>query len=263
MNTSNQARTSPLLQVEGVFHHYPDGGSGVSDISFHVGKGEFIVLAGANGSGKTTLLRLLNALLQPSAGEIRYRGRPIFENPEHTRKHIGMVFQDPDTQIVGETVFDDAAFGPENLKLSREEINRTVHATLESLGLGELKDRCPSTLSGGEKRRLAISGILVMHPEIILLDEPFSNLDYPGAAGLLKLLESLNRDGITLILATHDVEKVIAKAGRMIIMQNGTISADGPPASLVHTLEEHGIREPCSSRYGMGLSDWVQRRNKR
>lgn len=255
-------RLPPLLQAEHVSHHYQDGGTSVSNVSFTVCKGEFIVLAGANGSGKTTLLRLLNGLLQPSSGVIRYRGKQIIENPEHTWKHIGMVFQDPDTQIVGETVFDDAAFGPENLKLPREEINGTVHATLDSLGLGQMKERCPSTLSGGEKRRLALSGILVMHPEIILLDEPFSNLDYPGAAGLLQLLESLNRDGITLIAATHDVEKVIGKAGRMIIMQSGAIAADGVPAFHLQSLEPHGIREPCSSRYGMGLADWVNGRKR-
>ena len=262
METAEYTSKPFLLQAESLFHHYPDGGSGVFDVSFNVCKGEFIVLAGANGSGKTTLLRLLNGLLQPCSGEIRYQGKPICENPVHTRKHIGMVFQDPDTQIVGETVFDDAAFGPENLKLPREEINGIVNTTLESLGLSDMKDRCPSTLSGGEKRRLSISGVLVMHPEIILLDEPFSNLDYPGAAGLRKLLVSLNREGITLILATHDVEKVIDKAGRMIIMQNGTIAADGPPASLVQTLEENGIREPCSSRYGIGLADWTNGRNR-
>ncbi|MCF8044878.1 MAG: energy-coupling factor ABC transporter ATP-binding protein [Desulfarculaceae bacterium] len=255
-------RLPPLLQVEHVSHHYPDGGTSVSNVSFNVCKGEFIVLAGANGSGKTTLLRLLNGLLHPSAGDIRYRGKPIIKNPEHTRKHIGMVFQDPDTQIVGETVFDDTAFGPENLKLPREEIDKTVHATLDSLGLGHMKDRCPSTLSGGEKRRLALSGILVMHPEIILLDEPFSNLDYPGAAGLLQLLEFLNRDGITLIAATHDVEKIIDKAGRMIIMQNGTIVADGPPSLHVQALEQYGIREPCASRYGMKPADWVNGRKR-
>ncbi len=262
MKTAVQTSSPPLLQVDDISHHYPDGDRSVSNVSFTVRKGEFIVLAGANGSGKTTLLRLLNCLLHPSAGEIRFLGKPILENPEHTRKHIGMVFQDPDTQIVGETVFDDTAFGPENLRLPREQIDAAVHEILDSLGLGHMKDRCPSTLSGGEKRRLALSGILVMHPEIILLDEPFSNLDYPGASGLLQLLESLNRDGITLIAATHDVEKVIDKADRMIIMQNGAIAADGSPASHVQSLEQYGIREPCASRYGIGVADWVNGRKR-
>ncbi|MFO7751990.1 MAG: ABC transporter ATP-binding protein [Desulfobacteraceae bacterium] len=254
---ASKAHPPCFLQVENIFFEYPDSGPTLSDISFNVNKGEFILLAGANGSGKTTLLRLLNGLLMPSAGEIRFLGEPIQKNLVKTRKNIGMVFQDPDTQIVGETVFDDTAFGPENFKLPREEINLTVTSTLESLGLLDLKDRCPSTLSGGEKRRLAVAGILVMDPGIILLDEPFSNLDYPGASSLLQLLQSLNRRGITMIAATHDVEKVVSKADRMIIMENGGIAEDAPPEQLVQSLEKYGIREPCSSRFGLGLADWT------
>ncbi|MCK5097483.1 MAG: ABC transporter ATP-binding protein, partial [Desulfobacteraceae bacterium] len=165
-----------LIHIENLSHVYSDNAPGnssgkkygIKDITFSVKSGEFIILAGKNGSGKTTLLRHLNGLLSATSGEILISGNPIEKNIVEIRKKIGMVFQDADTQIVGETVFDEVAFGPENLKWERELINKKVKSTLELLDLTQLSDRNPATLSGGEKRKLAIAGILVMEPDVIL-----------------------------------------------------------------------------------------------
>ena len=250
-----------LIQVKNLTHVYSDNGTGqkygIKDISFSVKKGEFIILAGKNGSGKTTLLRHLNGLLSATSGEILISGIKIQKNIIEIRKKIGMVFQDADSQIVGETVFDEVSFGPENLKWERELINQKVKSTLELLGLTQLSDRNPATLSGGEKRKLAIAGILVMEPDVILFDEPFSNLDYPSASNLLSLITRLNKKGITIIIATHDIEKVIDRATRMIIMDNGHIRQDGVPSKLIKITEQYGIREPCSSKLNLGMIAWA------
>lgn len=250
-----------LIQVKNLTHLYSDYNSekkyGINNISFSVQQGEFIILAGKNGSGKTTLLRHLNGLLTATSGEILISGTPIKKNIFNIRKKIGMVFQDADTQIVGETVFDEVAFGPENLKWERNLINEKVMLVLKSLDLDLFAERNPATLSGGEKRKLAIAGILVMEPKVILFDEPFSNLDFPSAANLLSLISQLNKKGMTIIIATHDIEKLISRANRMIIMEKGRIVQDSTPLELVKTTEQYGIREPCSSKLNQGIMDWA------
>jgi biotin transport system ATP-binding protein len=255
-----------LIQIKNLTHAYSGFVSenssgrkkyGIKDVTFSVKKGEFIILAGKNGSGKTTLLRHLNGLLTATSGEILIFDNPIKKNIVDIRKKIGMVFQDADTQIVGETVFDEVAFGPENLKWKRDIITEKVNSTLELLELKNFSDRNPATLSGGEKRRLAIAGILVMEPDVILFDEPFSNLDFPSASNLLSLITMLNKKGITIIIATHDIEKVINRATRMIIMDNGHIEQDDSPDKLIKTTEQYGIREPCSSRLNLGIMGWA------
>jgi len=169
-----------IIEIDNICHTSADGYRGLNNISLDIKKGEFIILAGRNGSGKTTLLRHLNGLLQPCSGSILVDGKKLATNLVFARKTIGMVFQDADTQIVGDTVFDETAFGLENLKFPRSQITMKVSLILEKLDLLHLKDRHPSSLSGGEKRRLAIAGVLVMDPQVIVFDEPFSNLDYPG-----------------------------------------------------------------------------------
>ncbi len=249
--------TDPFIQVQDLTHVFPDGRTGINKVTFSVQKREFILLAGRNGCGKTTLLRHLNGLLRPTSGRVTLYNTPILSNLAETRKKIGMVFQDADTQIVGETVFDDVAFGPENLRLPRARINEKVDETLELTGLSPLRDRSPATLSGGEKKRLAIAGVLVMDPEVILFDEPFANLDFPGTAALLSAMASLHDAGITLMVASHDIEKTASMATRIIIMDQGEIKADGRMETLVRTVENYGIREPCSSRFGMGIRGFV------
>lgn len=237
-------------------HQFPSGG-GIHDVCFQVFPNEFILLAGPNGCGKTTLIRHLNALLLPLSGDVRLYGRPVTSDITKTRKAVGMVFQDADTQIVGDTVYDEVAFGPENIKMSRSLIQKKVTRALEQLDLFHLKDRNPASLSGGEKRRLAIAGILVMDPEIIVLDEPFANLDHPSSMSLIKTICQLNQGGQTIIMATHDVEEVITRATRMLIMdRHGRLVRDGTPPDLLRYLAAHGIKEPCFSRMGYNSPPW-------
>ena len=238
----------PLLEIRGLSHTYAGGSGGIFDIDLSISRGEFIVLAGRNGSGKTTLIRHLNGLLKPEKGEIRLSGRSIFKDLTRTRQTVGMVFQDADTQIVGETVFDEVAFGPENLGWPRETINDRVAAVLDSLDLTRFRDRHPATLSGGEKRRLTIAGILVMDPEIIIFDEPFANLDYPATRELIRTITRIHVEGKTLLMATHDVDLVISHADRLLIMDGGRLAAQGAAADLAPDLASYGLKPLCACR---------------
>jgi len=245
-----------IIDIQNISHTFFDGFEAIKSLSLSICKGEFIILAGKNGSGKTTLLRHLNGLLLPDSGKIYVNGKDVSKHLIETRKTIGMVFQDADTQIVADLVFDEAAFGLENLKYKRDRINEKVFRVLKKLNLLHLKDKNPSFLSGGEKRKLAIAGILVMNPEVILFDEPFSNLDYPGTIQVLSTIIELNQSGHTIIIATHDVETIIDKTTRIIIMDNGQIKKDGKPEHIIRELEAFGVREPCSSRFGLGIQQW-------
>ncbi len=246
-----------VLEVENLSHRFPDGSLGLSGVRLTVRKGEFLVLAGPNGSGKTTLLRHLNGLLRPTEGTVLLDGTPVGKDPVRARRKVGMVFQDADSQIVGETVRDDVAFGPENLKLGREEIDRRVAAALADMGLADLARQRPHRLSGGEKRRLAIAGVLAMGAEVVVFDEPFSNLDYPGVRQVLAAILDLRRGGRTLILTTHDLEKVIAHADRLALMDRGRIALDGPPSSVLPEAERFGVRRPCALRLGLAVAPWL------
>jgi biotin transport system ATP-binding protein len=248
--------THPILEIDHLTHTFPSGG-GIQDICFCVFPKEFILLAGPNGSGKTTLIRHFNALALPTSGEVRLHGIPVTADKVAARKTVGMVFQDADTQIVGDTVFDEVAFGPENLKIPRTLIREKVTRTLARMDLSHLANRNPATLSGGEKRRLTIAGILVMDPEIIVLDEPFANLDYPSSKALVGIISELNQEGQTIIMATHEVEDVITCATRIIIMDSQCrLARDGHPEDLLGHLAACGVKEPCFSRMGYKKPPW-------
>ncbi|MCP4673798.1 MAG: ABC transporter ATP-binding protein [Desulfobacula sp.] len=246
-----------IINIKDISHTFFDGYKAIRNLSLSIYKDELIILAGRNGSGKTTLIRHLNGLLLPDSGKILVNGKDVSKHLIQTRKTIGMVFQDADTQIVSDTVFDETAFGLENLKFKRSTINEKVTAVLKKLDLMHLKDKNPSTLSGGEKRKLAIAGVLVMDPEVIAFDEPFSNLDFPGTLQVLSTIIELNQSGHTIIIATHDVETIIDRATRIIIMENGNIKKDGKPEQIIKHLESFGVREPCSSRFGYGIQPWA------
>jgi len=236
--------TTVLLETDHLTHAFGSENTGIFDICLSVSRNDFIVLAGKNGCGKTTLIRHFNGLLTPKAGQVLFNGRDIQKNLTHARKKIGMVFQDPDTQIIADTVFDETAFGPENLNMDRKEIDEKVKNVLTLLDLDHLQDRNPATLSGGEKRRLAIAGILVMEPELIIFDEPFANLDYPSILALVKLCRKLHQSGHAIVMTTHDVAPVIKIATKMIIMDKGRIKVQGDPVSLASRLESHGVKNP-------------------
>jgi biotin transport system ATP-binding protein len=226
-------------------------------ISLCIENGEFVVIAGANGSGKTTLLRHLNGLLQPHEGTVYLAGEDVARSRLRARQLVGMVFQDADSQIVGETVYDDVAFGPENLDLPPDEIKRRVTLALKAVGLSKQALQRPHLLSGGEKRRLAIAGVLAMKPQVLALDEPFANLDFPGTKEVLKQILFLHRAGHTVVVATHDVEKVIAHADRLIILQSGGVVLAGVPADIIKEVEAYGVRQPCASRLGQEVQPWL------
>lgn len=215
------------------------------------------MIAGPNGSGKTTLLRHFIGLLLPKSGSVTVCGRSVEKDPLSARQKVGLVFQDADSQIVGETVYDDVAFGPENLGLARWEIDRRVRQALTAVGLSGLADKRPHHLSGGEKRRLAIAGVLAMAPQVLLMDEPFSNLDYPATCRVLDRILELHQNGHTIIITTHDLEKVVAHAQRLVVMESGRVVADGFPAEVIDGIERFGIRTPCSVQLGRGIRPWV------
>jgi biotin transport system ATP-binding protein len=246
-----------IIQTANLCHRFADGTQGLADVTLTFKKGEFTVIAGANGSGKTTLLRHLNGLLFPESGSVTVCGKSVKKDPSAARKQVGMVFQDADSQIVGETVYDDAAFGPENLALERHQINRRVSRALAAVDLSGFENKQPHHLSGGEKRRLAIAGVLAMAPRVLLMDEPFSNLDYPATCLVLDQILGLHQNGHTIIITTHDLEKVIAHAQRLVVMVKGRVVKDGIPAEVMDGIERYGIRPPCSVQLGKGIRPWV------
>ena len=247
----------PIIEIAHIYHRFVDGTQALDDVSLTFNEGEFTVIAGANGSGKTTLLRHLNGLLFPESGSVIVGGKSVKQDPMAARQQVGMVFQDADSQIVGETVYDDVAFGPENLALKRPQIDRRVSRALAAVDLAGLEDKQPHFLSGGEKRRLAIAGVLAMAPRVLLMDEPFSNLDYPATCLVLDQIVNLHKNGHTIIITTHDLEKVVFHAQRLVIMASGRIVADGIPAEMMGGIARYGIRPPCSVQLGRGIRPWV------
>ncbi len=247
-----------MIEIKNLDHHYPDGTHALNGINLTIQKGEFLLVCGPNGSGKTTLIRLISGLFKPTSGSIHVHGFNTLNDSKEVRGLVGMVFQDPDSQIVGETVKEDIAFGPENLGLPVEEIRERVDWALQVMGLKDLSEKPCYLLSGGEKRRLAIAGVMAMKPQVILFDEPFANLDYPGIQEVLRYMIQLHQEGHTLVVTTHDVEKVIAHVNRMAVMQRGEIKASGLPESLVKELSRFGVRPPCYVLLGREKMTWLE-----
>jgi biotin transport system ATP-binding protein len=246
-----------MIEIRNLHHHYPDGTHALRGINLTIADGEFLLICGPNGSGKTTLIRLICGLLKPTGGSIRLNGLMDLHGSREIRRLVGMVFQDADSQIVGETVREDVAFGPENLGLPPKEITERVDWALRSMGLENLSEKPCYLLSGGEKRRLSIAGVLAMRPRVILFDEPFSHLDYPGIREILKHMVDLHREGHTLVVTTHDVEKVIAHVDRIAIIHGGELKAAGLPEELVRELSRFGIRPPCYALLGREKISWL------
>ncbi len=246
-----------ILEARNLTHIFPDGTVAIKDVNLAVRKGEFVVIAGANGSGKTVLVRHFNGLLLPSRGEVLLEGKPITKDLTRARKLIGLIFQDADSQIVGQTVAGDVAFGPENLRLAPEEVKKRVKESLEAVGLSHLAEQRPHLLSGGQKRRLTIAGVLAMKPRIIVFDEPFAGLDYPGVVQVLNQILKLHREGHTMIVVTHDLEKVLAHADRLIIMEKGQIVQDGRPCEIIGQVERYGIKRPYGKNRGVESMTWL------
>ncbi len=246
-----------MIEIRGLSCRFRDGRVALENVTLDIPAGSFTVIAGANGSGKTTLLKHINGLIPPGRGQVRVDGRDVSEDVARARRRVGMVFQNADMQIVGETVYDDVAFGPENLKLPREEIRQRVDAALAAVGLTHLAPQRPHVLSGGEKRRLAVAGILAMQPRVILFDEPFSNLDFPGTQQVLRQILALREDGHTIVITTHDLEKVIAHADSLVVLCKGRVELSGAPEAIVDRVAAFGIRPPCSWLWRGVLEPWA------
>lgn len=222
-----------IFRADAVFHDYGDRPA-LRNLELVVRPGEFVVVLGRNGSGKSTLARHLNALLQPTAGRVFVMGLPT-DQPELVwtiRQHVGMVFQNPDNQLVGTTVEEDAAFGPENLGLPSSEIAGRVEGALAAVGLSRHGQEAPHRLSGGQKQRVAIAGVLAMQPAAVVLDEPTSMLDPAGREEVLQTIRRLHRTlGLTVIYITHDLRDAV-DADRVIVLDAGRVAIDGPPREV-------------------------------
>lgn len=228
--------SAPLLTLRGLEYAYPGGMVALRDLNLTIPQGRKLALLGANGSGKTTLLLHLNGTLQPTRGEIQLAGQPVgydrrFLN--HWRRRVGLVLQDADDQLFAATVGQDVSFGPLNLGLSAPEARERVGEALAALRIAELADRATHTLSFGQKKRVAIAGILAMRPDILVLDEPTAGLDPHGVTHLLGALEQLHDGGATLVFSTHDAELAYAWADEVGVFHEGTVLRQGAAAAVL------------------------------
>ena len=224
----------------------------LDDVSLEIQDGEFIGLIGHTGSGKTTLIQHLNGLVAPTSGEILLNGENIHQDKnrlKEVRRRVGLVFQYPEHQLFEMTVYKDVAFGPTNLKFSEDKIHKNTISALEAVGLGEeYYDQSPFDLSGGQKRRTAIAGILAMEPEVLILDEPMAGLDPKGREEILSLIQEMHQKRkMTVILVSHSMEDVAKMAERIVVMHQGKVVMNGTPKeifSCVEELEKMGLAAP-------------------
>jgi len=247
-----------LLEAKNITHVFPNGTTAIQDISLKVHDGEFVIIAGANGSGKTVFIRHLNGLLVPTMGKVLINGEAIAKNIALARRKIGLIFQNSNSQIVGQTVAEDVAFGPENLNLPVSEVRRIVQEALEMVGLSHLAKQSPHNLSGGQKRKLAVAGVLAMKPDIIMFDEPFTGLDYSGVVQVLRQLVELHKAGHTIILVTHELEKVLAHADRLVLIYKGKIVEDDKAENVICRTENYGVRMPLKCGEEVDALTWLK-----
>ena len=247
----------PILQTENLVFRYTTG-EGVAPtvldgLTLSIRPGEFVAVLGHNGSGKSTLAKHFNAILLPSGGKVYVDGMDTCDEAQllDIRRQVGMVFQNPDNQIVASVVEEDVAFGPENLGIPSAEIRERVDAALAAVGMADYARHAPHLLSGGQKQRVAIAGVIAMQPRCIVLDEPTAMLDPIGRQDVLRTIKQLNRErGVTVVLITHHMDEA-AQAERLIVMSKGKVVGDGPPREVfaqVEALESVGLTVPHTVR---------------
>lgn len=234
-----------VLEVQNINRTFANGTIALQDVSFSVKKGEFLVIGGKNGSGKSVLMSLIAGLDKQTSGTIKCN-------------EVGLVFQDANSQILGETPLEDVLFGLRNLKLKKQERLQKAEETLKQCGLFEKRDFQARVLSGGEKRRLAVAGILALNRDFIIFDEPFANLDLIGIKQVCAILKQLKEQNKTIIVLTHDLEKILGLADSFIILDSGKIKFNGTPEDgLKLNLEEYGIKNPLTSYNSVKDLFWI------
>lgn len=233
-----------ILELEKVSKIFPDGTEALKEISFSLQQGDFCIIGGANGSGKSVLMSLIAKLEKPTSGKI-------------TSQYAGLVFQEADSQILGETPLEDVCYSLTNIGLKSAAAKEKAIKLLEKVGLEEKSQANARTLSGGEKRRLAVASVLALEPEIIIFDEPFANLDWISVKQLCNLLLELKNQGKTIILLTHEIEKILGIANKLIILHKGKLVFDGTPEmGIKENLEQFGIKNPLTEYKKIGDLFW-------
>ena len=256
----------PIIRVENLIHTYglntPFCRSAVDGVNMEIYKGEFLGVIGHTGSGKSTLIQHLNGLLQPTSGTIYLGGRDIWAEPKKIRDvrfRVGLVFQYPEYQLFEETVYKDIAFGPKNMGLDEKEVDRRVRSALAFAGLGEeLLDKSPFDLSGGQKRRVAIAGVIAMEPEVLILDEPSAGLDPAGRKSLLGNIRAYHRQtGATVVMVSHSMDEVAENVDRIVVLANAGVVMSGTPHevfSRARELIDVGLNVPQVTQVAMALA---------
>ncbi len=255
----------PILQIENLTHTYSEGTpfqrSAVEGLSMTVGAGEFLGIIGHTGSGKSTLIQHLNGLLQPTSGRILLAGKDIWAEPKKIREvrcAVGLVFQYPEYQLFEETVYKDIAFGPKNMGLDEAEIDRRVRDAAAFVGLREeLLEKSPFELSGGQKRRVAIAGVIAMEPKVLVLDEPTAGLDPQGRDAILAQIQAYHRaKGATVVLVSHSMEEIARNVDRIVVLSGGQVYMEGTPEKVfarAHELEQVGLDVPQVTKIAAAL----------
>ena len=255
----------PILQIENLTHTYSAGTpfqrSAVEGLSLTVGTGEFLGIIGHTGSGKSTLIQHLNGLLKPTSGRILLEGKDIWADPKSIRSvrfRVGLVFQYPEYQLFEETVYKDIAFGPKNMGLTGEDIDRRVREAAAFVGLdAELLDKSPFELSGGQKRRVAIAGVIAMEPKVLVLDEPTAGLDPQGRDAILAQIQAYHRaKGAAVVLVSHSMEEIARNVERIAVLSDGRVLMQGTPEQVfarAHELEQVGLDVPQVTKVAAAL----------
>lgn len=253
--------TNIQLSTENLSFTYPDGTQALKNINIEIEKGEKVAIIGPNGAGKSTLFSHFNGLTEPTSGCVKIEGKPIsFEKDEllKVRQKVGIVFQDPNDQLFAPTVKEDIAFGPMNLGLRYDEVEKRVEDALKMVGMENYEDKTPHHLSGGQQKRIAIAGIIAMKPELMILDEPTAGLDPDGVEKVLNIMNQLNEEGMTLIISSHDIDMISKYADKIFVLYNGEIIESGNKNKIfsdMELLKKAHLRTPITTEILYNLKE--------
>lgn len=253
--------TNIQLSTENLSFTYPDGTQALKNINIEIEKWEKVAIIGPNGAGKSTLFSHFNGLTEPTSGCVKIEGKPIsFEKDEllKVRQKVGIVFQDPNDQLFAPTVKEDIAFGPMNLGLSYDEVEKRVEDALKMVGMENYEDKTPHHLSGGQQKRIAIAGIIAMKPELMILDEPTAGLDPDGVEKVLNIMNQLNEEGMTLIISSHDIDMISKYADKIFVLYNGEIIESGNKNKIfsdMELLKKAHLRTPITTEILYNLKE--------